>query len=106
MLKIVDDVDLKELEKHLIKLNIKDNNEKFIQKNAYCCISEDDKEFIRNKSIENYFVQFFINNKNEIDYFYNPTKKDEKFINEKIFDLTKTGLIEKYRWREVKKWEI
>lgn len=95
MLKIIDDVDLKELEKHLIKLNIKDNNEKFIQKNVYCCVSEDDKEFIRNKSIESYLVQFFINNENEIEHYYCPTKKDEELIIEKIFDLTKAGLVEK-----------
>lgn len=93
-LKIKKDADLKELEKHLIKLNILDNEEIYIE-NVYCCVSEEDKEFIKDNNIDNCFVQFFINNKNEIDYCCYPEMRNEDIIDEKIFDLTKLDLLEK-----------
>lgn len=42
ILKLKKDVDVKELEKHLIKLNIMDDN-KCIHKNVYCCVEEEEK---------------------------------------------------------------
>ncbi len=46
MLKIKDGVDLKELEKYLLKLNIMDE-EKTLYKNVYCCVSEFNKDEIK-----------------------------------------------------------
>ena len=76
MLKIKDGVDLKELEKYLLKLNIMDE-EKTLYKNVYCCVSEFNKDEIKNDRIEDYNVEFFINKKREIDYCTYPECRDE-----------------------------
>lgn len=94
ILKLKKDVDVKELEKHLIKLNIMDDN-KCIHKNVYCCVEEEEKIYIKHNNIQNYYVQFFINRKREIDYCNYPEERNEETINIKIFDLTTADLLEK-----------
>lgn len=94
MLKIKDGVDLKELEKYLLKLNIMDE-EKTLYKNVYCCVSEFNKDEIKNDRIEDYNVEFFINKKREIDYCTYPECRDETKILDKIYDLIQAGLVEK-----------
>ena len=92
MLKIKDNV--KELEKHLIKLNIMDGDDcKY--SNVYCCIREDDYKYIKNNCIEDYFVEFFINKDNAVDYCTYPECRDEEYILDKIYDLIQSGLVEK-----------
>ena len=94
ILKLKRKANLKELEKHLIKLNIIENN-KCIHKNVYCCVEEKEKIYIKNNNIQNCFVQFFINRKREIDHCNYPEERNEEVINIKIFDLTKADLLEK-----------
>ncbi|MEI3530654.1 MAG: hypothetical protein V8Q75_06335 [Bacilli bacterium] len=95
MLKIKDNVDSKELEKYgFIKLNIMDGDD-CIETNVYCAIQEDDKRFIENNCINDYFVEFYFNNKGEIDYCCYPEQRNEPFFNSIMFDLIKAGLVEK-----------
>lgn len=96
MLKIKDSVDLKELEKFgLIKLDIIKNDVEIIEKDVYCYIDEYDKEYITNNCIGRCDVQFFINNKREIDFCAWPEMLCISYILEKIYDLTKADIIEK-----------
>ena len=95
MLKIKDNVDLKELEKYgFIKVNIMDGNE-CIFTNVYCAMNDRDKEYIENNCINDYFFQFFINEDNEIDYCCYPEQRSGTFIENKLYDLIKDGLLEK-----------
>lgn len=94
ILKLKKNIDVKELEKHLIKLNIMDDN-KCIHKNVYCCVEEEDKIHIKHNNIQNVYVQFFINRKRKITYCNYPEERNEEVINIKIFDLTKVNLLEK-----------
>ncbi len=96
ILKLKKNIDVKELEKHLIKLNIMDDN-KCIHKNVYCCVEEEDKIHIKHNNIQNDYVQFFINRKREITYCNYPEERNEEAINIKIFDLTKVDLLEKQK---------
>lgn len=93
-LRIKKDANIEELEKHLIKLNIMDGD-KCKYSNVYCCIAEEDKGYIKNNCIENYIVQFFIDEKNEIAYCMYPEERSETVIQNKIYDLTEAGLLEK-----------
>lgn len=95
MLKIKDNVDLKELEKYgFIKLNIMDDDD-CIETKVYCAIQKDNKCFIENNCINNYFVEFYFNDNREIDYCCYPEQRSESFFNNIIFDLIKDGLVEK-----------
>ena len=89
MLKIKDNE--KELEKHLIKLNIMDGDE-CIATNVYCCIEKENKEYIKNNCIDDYLVEFFIDKNNEISYCQFPECRNEEVILDKIYDLTKANL--------------
>lgn len=94
MLKIKDNIDLKELEKHLLKLNIMDGDE-CRYTNVYCCISQDNKKFIENNCIDDYFVNFFINKQNKIDFCTYPEMLNWREVFNGIYDLIKDGLVEK-----------
>ena len=92
MLKLIDNVDYKKLEKYLTKLNIMDDNE-CIYSNVYCCVADYDKEFIENNCIADYFVQFFINENNEIDYCTYPEQRSETLILDTVSKLVEDGLM-------------
>lgn len=95
MLKIKDGIDLKELEKYgFIKVNIMDGDE-CVFTNIYCAINDEDKIYIENNCINDYFVQFFINEDNEVDYCCYPEQRSETFIENKFFELIKDELVEK-----------
>lgn len=99
MLKIKDDVDLKELEKcGLEYLTIEDYDEEELCK-AFCAIDEDEKEFyiddIKARKIDRSCVQFFIDKNREISYCTYPEERSETFILDKIYDLTQAGFVEK-----------
>lgn len=94
MLKIRDGVDLKELEKYLIKLNILDGDNIFLS-NVYCFVSNEDKEYIKNNCIDDFLVQFYINNDNEIDYCTYPEQRNNTEIQNILYELIKADLVEK-----------
>ena len=94
MLKIKDNIDLKELEKYLIKLNIMDDNE-CAYSNVYCAIHKKDIDEIKNNCIDDYNVMFFINENNEIDYCTYSEMIDFEFVLDKVYDLIKADLVEK-----------
>lgn len=63
MLKIKDNVDLKELEKFgFKKLDILDHK-KVIAKDVYCLVDSDDEEFIKNNTIDDFLVQYYFDKK-------------------------------------------
>ena len=90
MLKIIKDEE--RLKKYLVQLNIMDNG-KYLHSNVFCCISEDNMEYIKDLCIESCFVEFFVDKNNEIAYCQYPECRDESVIHEKIYVLTKAGLI-------------
>ena len=94
MLKIKDNVDLKELEKYLLKLNIMDGD-KCIYTNVYCCISQDNKQYLENNCIDDYFVNFFINEHKEIDFCLYSEMINWREVFNGVYDLIKDGLVEK-----------
>ena len=94
MLKIKDSVDLKELEKFgFKKLDILDN-EKIIAKSVYCLIDNDDKEFIRNNAIDNFFVQYYFDNNKYKKYCTYPEQRSQSLIERTDFNLIKADLVE------------
>lgn len=101
MAKIKENIDLKKLEKHLVKLNIMDGDDIYVNSdnepciNVYCLIDEDEKEYIENNCIADYFVQFYIDNNREIAYCTYPEQRNEELIINKIIDMTLDNLLEK-----------
>ena len=95
-LKIKKDADPKDLEKHLMKLDIIDNyDEKEIYKQGvYCCVDEYTANTCDDKVCE-FEVQFYINEKREIAYCTYPECRSEDIILDKVYDLIKAGLLVK-----------
>ena len=95
MLKIKDNVDLKELEKFgFVKLDILDD-EKVIAKGVYCLIDNDDKEFIRNNVIDDFFVQYYFDNNKYKKYCTYPEQRNQSLIESTDFNLIKADIVEK-----------
>lgn len=92
-LKIRKDADPKELEKHLMKLDILDNyNEEVYKQGAYCCVDEYTANTCDGK-VYKFDVQFYINEKREIAYCTYPECRNEDIILDKVYDLIKAGLL-------------
>ena len=97
MLKIKDNVDLKKLEKFgFKKLNILDDK-KYIAKNVYCLVDDEDKVFIKNDTIEDYFVQYYFDKKGYRQFCTYPECRNTNLIDDTNFDLIKAGLVEKVK---------
>lgn len=79
-LKFNHDEDIKELEKYLTKETIYGSDKKW-HKDVYCLLDEDDD------------VEFFINEKGEIDYVQYPECIDWDNVLCKIYDLIKANLL-------------
>lgn len=95
MLKIKDNVDLKEVENYgFKKLNIMDGDD-CIETNVYCAIQKENKCFIENNCINNYFVEFYFDDKREINYCCYPEQRSQSFYNFIMYGLIKDGLVEK-----------
>lgn len=102
MLKIKDNVDLKELEKFgFKKLDILDY-EKVIAKGVYCLVDKYDKNFIENNTIKNFLVQYYFDKKGYRQFCTYPEERDEDFIDDTNFDLIKADIVEKV---EEEKWK-
>ena len=93
-LKIREDADPKELEKHLMKLDILSNynDEEIYKKGVYCCVDEYTANTCDNK-VYMFDVQFYINEKREIAYCTYPECRSEDVILDKVYDLIKAGLL-------------
>ena len=97
MLKIKDNVDLKELKKFgFKKLNILDDKN-VIAKDVYCLVADEDKYLIKNSSIENTFVQYYFNKNRCKTYCIYPEELNLSLIEETDFDLIKADLVEKFK---------
>lgn len=102
MLKLKNNVDLKQLEKHLQKLSIMVNNKIYIDcetnehcSNVYCFVSKCDTKYINNGCVPGGVVQFYINKNRDICYCNYPEERNEDDICDKLYDLIKADLVEK-----------
>lgn len=92
-LKIREDADPKELEKHLMKLDILNNYKEEVYKHdVYCCVDEYTANTCDSK-VYTFDVQFYINEKREIAYCTYPECRSEDVILDKAYDLIKAGLL-------------
>ena len=97
MLKIKDNVDLKELGRFgFKKLNILDDK-KVIAKDVYCLVDDEDKGFIKNGTIEDFLVQYYFDKKGYKTYCTYPEQRSGSLIEETDFDLIKANLVEKVK---------
>ena len=94
-LRIRKDADPKELEKHLVKLDILYNvGDEYLYKNTYCCMDEEDMNKYRtNPHAHAFEVEFYINEKREIAYCTYPECRSEEVILNKVYDLITAGLL-------------
>lgn len=104
-LKIVDNVDLKELDKYLKKLTIMNDNKVYVDyetnkkcKDLYCFVNRNDNrtygDNIEKGYIDSFEVQFYFNSHKEMSCCTYPEFLDIESICCKVYELTKANLVE------------
>lgn len=94
MLKIKDNVDLKELEQYLVRLNIIDGDD-CIESNVYCLIDNENKDFVENNCINDYFVDCYFDKENKLSFCNYPEQINWKSVINMVHELTKENILEK-----------
>ena len=95
MLKIKDNVDLKELKNYgFVELNVFDTTD-CMKTNVYCLISKNKECFIKKNHIKEIFIDCYIDENNKIDFCAYDECINWDLVLSVLYDLIKDGLVEK-----------